>query len=97
MFWLLAPAPMDAAPPLDRLPAVRSEFAACLQDLPAPAVADLAGRIDHARSLRDLWHLRAEIYRAVGVHRSQAEAEVRLTQLNRHFPTRAPRTGLAPL
>jgi hypothetical protein len=96
MFWLLAPAPLDAAPPLDRLPAVRGEFAACLQDLPADAVAALAARIRQARSLRDLWHLRAEIYRAVGVHRSQAEAEIRLTQLNRHFPTRSPRGALEP-
>jgi Tfp pilus assembly protein PilF len=73
---------------------VRSEFAACLQDLPEDAVADLADRIDHARSMRDLWHLRAEVYRAIGVHRSQTEAEIRLSRLNRHFPTRAPRPGL---
>jgi hypothetical protein len=97
VFWLLAPAPMDAAPPLNRLPAVRADFAASVHDLPPAAVADLADRIDRARSLRDLWHLRAEVYSAVGVHRSQGEAEVRLAQLNRHFPTRAPRSGIAPL
>jgi hypothetical protein len=97
VFWLLAPAPMDAAPPLNRLPAVRAEFVACLHDLPPETTAALAERIDRARSLRDLWHLRSEVYRAVGVHHSQGEAEIRLTRLNRHFPTRAPRSGFAPL
>jgi hypothetical protein len=96
VFWLLAPAPMDAAPPLNRLPSVRTEFAACLKDLPFEAVAGLAERIDRARSLRDLWHLRAEVYRAIGVHRGQTEAEIRVTRLNRHFPTRAPRGGMEP-
>jgi len=97
VFWLLAPAPMDAAPPLNRLPAVRVEFVACLHDLPPAAVAALAERIDRARSLRDLWHLRAEVYRSVALHHSQSEAELRLTRLNRHFPTRAPRSAFAPL
>jgi len=33
----------------------------------------------------------------VGVARSQAEAEQRLLLLNRHFPTRAPRSQFAAL
>jgi len=31
------------------------------------------------------------------VHHSQHEAERRLARLNRHFPTRSPRSGFAPL
>jgi len=97
MFWLLAPAPQDAAPPLNRLPAVRADFMNCLRDLAPEHAAGLSDRIDRARSLRDLWHLRPEVFNFVALHHSQTEAEARLTRLNRHFPTRAPRSGFAPL
>lgn len=97
MFWLLAPAPHEAAPPLNRLPGVRNEFVACLVDLPSADAEDLISRISLARSLRELWHLRADVYRLVAVHHSQGEAEERLNRLNRHFPTRAPRSAFAPL
>jgi hypothetical protein len=97
MFWLLAPAPQEASPPPDRLPAVRTEFLATLSDLRGDDVQRLRQRIGQARSLRELWHLRAEIYRVVGVARSQAEAEQRVALLNHHFPTRAPRSQFAPL
>ena len=94
--WLLAPS-APSAPPLKRLPRVRADFVACLGDLPAPAARPLAERIQGAHSLRDLWHLRADVYRLVGIHRSQFEAEQRVAELNRHFPTRAPRSALSPL
>ena len=55
------------------------------------------GRHDLAHSLRDLWHLRAELYHVLALNHDQREAEQRLTQLNRHFPTRAPRSGFVPL
>jgi hypothetical protein len=97
LFWLMAPAPRDAAPPLNRLPGVRSEFLAALADVAAEDADKLRGRISDARSLRELWHLRAELYRVVGVAHSQAEAENRLALLNHHFPTRAPRSQFAPL
>ena len=97
MFWILAPAPLDSAPPLNRLPAVRHDFAACVTDVPPAAARALLGHIDQARSLRDLWHLRAEVFNLVALHHSQTEAETRLTRLNRHFPTRAPRSGFTPL
>jgi hypothetical protein len=95
--WLAAPAPQDLAPPVNRLPAVREEFEAALFDVAPEAVRDLLNRIKLARSLRELWHLRADVYRHVAVCHSQAEAETRLARLNRHFPTRAPRSGFAPL
>lgn len=95
MFWLLAPAPQDVAPPLNRLPAVRVDFDDCLSDV---GNADgLRQRIALARSLRELWHLRVEVYRLVALQHSQFEADQRLANLNRHFPTRAPRSGFTPL
>jgi hypothetical protein len=97
LFWLLAPAPQHAAPPINRLPDVREDFLDCLVDIPPASVAGLLCQIADARSLRELWHLRAEVYNAVGRAHSQDEADRRLAQLNRHFPTRAPRSGFVPL
>jgi len=96
-FWISAPAPQDAAPPLSRLPAVREDFVRCLGDVAPPQGGELQRRIGLARSLRELWHLRAELYRVVAIAHSQSEAERRLAALNRHFPTRSPRTGFAAL
>ena len=95
MFWLLAPAPGDAAPPPSRLPAVRAEFIAALGDVPGDAAQTLRGRIASAHSLRDLWHLRPELYRVVAVAHSESQAATRLDALNHHFPTRAPRPQFA--
>lgn len=97
MFWLLAPAPQDASPAPSRLHAVRSDFHALLVDIHGDAAAALRQRIGDARSLRELWHLRAEAYRVIGLGHSQSVAEDRLARLNRHFPTRAPRSQFAPL
>jgi hypothetical protein len=95
-FWLMAPAPMQASPPLNRLPPVRQEFLDSLADMPCVAeTATVSDRIHRARSLRDLWHLRAEVYRLIALHHNQQEAEARLTSLNRHFPRRTPRQGSA--
>lgn len=96
-FWLAAPAPQDAAPPISRLDGVRQDFLAALADVDRHHGALLRSRIEMSRSLRELWHLRAEVYRVVACQHSQAEAEARLADLNRHFPTRAPRSGFAPL
>ena len=91
MFWLLAPAPQEAAPPLNRLPVVRAEFLATLADVGNDDVEALRDRITSANSLRDLWHLRTEVFSTLGVALTQKQAEERLSKLNRHFPTRAPR------
>lgn len=96
LFWLLAPAPQDAAPPINRLPGVRDDFLACLDDVHLPGAEGLRRSIHDARSLRELWHLRAEVYNTVGRAHSQAVAQLRLERLNRHFPKRAPRTGFVP-
>jgi hypothetical protein len=70
---------------------------ACLADVHHEHTAALRERVGAARSLRELWHLRTEVFRVVSLEHSQFEAELRLTDLNRHFPTRAPRSGFAPL
>jgi hypothetical protein len=97
MFWLMAPAPQQVAPPLNRLPGVRLEFLGALADIEGEEVDALRLRIGHCRSLRELWHARAEVFRVVGVAHNQAVADTRLAALNRHFPTRAPRSQFAPL
>ena len=97
MFWLLAPAPHDAAPPLNRLQGVRTDFMASVADIATHEADRIRLRIHEAHSLRELWHVRAELYRVVAVTYSQAQAEQRLLLLNRHFPTRAPRSQLASL
>jgi len=97
MFWLLAPAPFQAAPPLSRLPAVRAEFIETIADIHTLDAKLLKDRIGFTPSLRELWHLRPEVYRVVAVAKSQSEAEERVAELNRHFPTRSPKSGFAPL
>jgi hypothetical protein len=92
MFWLMAPSPLDAAPPPNRLPAVRTDFMAALADIDCEDADTLRSRIRSTHTLRELWHLRAEIYRVVGVAHRQSEAETRVALLNCHFPTRAPRS-----
>lgn len=97
LFWLLAPAPLDAAPPLNRLPRVQQDFLDCIDDIAGDGGRQLSLRVAHARSLRELWHMRIEVYNLVATHRSEFEAAQRLARLNRHFPTRAPRSGFVPL
>lgn len=96
-FWLMAPAPQDTSPPVNRLPGVRREFNEVLADIQSTEADQLRQRIAQTHSLRELWHLRAETYRVVGLAHSQTQAEERLARLNQHFPTRAPRSQLAPL
>lgn len=82
--------------PGGRLGLVRDEFIDSLLDLPDASAQPLAGRIARARSLRELWHLRSDVYGAVALAINQSEAERRLAGLNRHFPVRTARSLLAP-
>jgi hypothetical protein len=77
----------SAQRPARTLEAARLDFCLALGDLTTRDAADLLRRGEHARSLRELWHLRAELYSIVARHRNQPEADRRLAQLNRHFPT----------
>jgi hypothetical protein len=98
LLWLMAPSPQAAAQPLmNRIPAVRTDFMATLSDICTDDADALRFRIGQARSLRELWHLRADVFRVVGVAYSQTEAEHRVALLSRHFPARAPRSQFASL
>lgn len=92
----VAPWLPEPARPVNRLELVKREFQDSLADLNPPAAVPLLQKIDSARSLRELWHLRSPVYGAVALARTQADAECRLARLNRHFPARAPRSGAAP-
>ena len=72
---------------------VRAEFLQSVSDIRTQQVGMLQQRIGIARSMHELWHLRPEVFRLVALRFSQFEAQARLDRLNRHFPTRAPRSG----
>lgn len=95
--WL-ARAPLDMAP-ADLLAQVKGEFCALLDDVLTRDSYHLMVKIGSSASLRELWHLRADLYGAIARHHSQGEAERRLATLNRHFPPRpaSPRSNFAPL
>jgi len=78
--------------PLER---ARTEFVAALVGLEEADHHGLLQRAQHARSLRELWHLRSELYTLIARRVSQVEADARLARVNQHFPTRAQR-GSAP-
>lgn len=82
--------PVQAATPLSL---VRREFVDALKDIRTQQAGDLLARMRAARSLRDLWHLRTEIYSLVAIHRDEAEAGFRLARLNRFFPQRTNRSA----
>jgi hypothetical protein len=91
----------DAVPslrtPLDK---ARAEFVAAMEGLSDPgSSADLLRRAQHARSLRELWHLRSELYTLIARRVSEVEARTRLARVNQHFPSRAARssTGVSVL
>lgn len=76
---------------------VRRDFKDAVDDVRTPEGDDLLDRIHAARGMREFWHLRAEVFRLVSLHHSQSEADERLAWLNRHFPTRSPRSGFGAL
>lgn len=85
----------ESLPPsgITPLSMVRLEFSCALDDIPTRTADELDIRIGRARSLRELWHLRADVFNVVSCHSNQTEAHERLSRLNRHFPARAPKSG----
>ena len=79
------------------LTSVRCEFIDALHDIPGAAADAVIAQIDAAGSMHDLWHLRLDVFNLVSCQHDQAEADQRLSQLNRHFPTRSPRSGFGAL
>ena len=71
----------------------RAEFVAAFDGLLAHDHNGLLKRAQHARSLRELWHLRSELYTLIARRVSQFEADTRLARVNQYFPTRAQRTS----
>jgi hypothetical protein len=88
--WDLDESP-DPMPVLTGLTKVKSEFCAAMWDLQSVRANQVRDAIEHARSLRELWHLRADVFRAISTHRGQAEATTRIEALNNHFPVRMSR------
>jgi hypothetical protein len=89
--------PVPSARSQALLAEARLDFADALADLCSPQAEDLHERIRQARSLRELWHLRSELFSLVSVHRGQQDAQARLAALNRHFPIRAAGSGFGAL
>jgi hypothetical protein len=81
--------------PVNRLALVKQDFRSSLGALDSSDADSLHDRIERARSLRELWHLRSVLYGQLATAISQVEAERHMARLNRHFPTRAPRAGVA--
>ena len=91
--WLVG-GDMEAVPSLrPPLEKARGEFVAAMDGLLDLDHDDLLRRAQHARSLRELWHLRSELYTLIARRISQVEADARLARVNQHFPTRAQRTS----
>lgn len=95
--WLLGDVATTTDEDAERLAAVRLDFATSIEDVDPLRAGGVLMRINTARSLRELWHLRTAVYGVISIEHSQSEAEARLARLNRHFPTRAPRSAFAPL
>ena len=93
--WL-SRADAGAAPGL-RTPLERAcaEFVGATTGLASEDYGDLVRRAQHARSLRELWHLRSELYTLIARGSSQHEADARLARVNQHFPTRAQRSVIS--
>ena len=86
---MLGAAPMregDAFSAARPLESARHDFIESLTDIRTQEVGDLLRRIRLARSLRELWFLRPEVFALVAHHRDQAEANHRMAVLGSHFP-----------
>ncbi len=70
---------------------IQSEFVGALWDLQSLRANHVRDQIESARSLRELWHLRADVFKVIAVHRGQMEAQQRLDALDNHFPLRTSR------
>jgi hypothetical protein len=86
--WDMEELPRKAAPTTG-LAQARTEFHSAIWDLQSLKANQLREHIAAARSLRELWHLRADVFKLISVHRGQAEAQTRIDVLDSHFPVRA--------
>jgi hypothetical protein len=92
--WLRADRPTEPKR-IRTLEQARADFCVALNGLDSRQANDLRQRAGHARSLRELWHLRAELYSVIACHLSQGEADRRLALVNHHFSSGAHGTASA--
>lgn len=81
---LEAPPPKPA--PLSEIRQIRAAFHAALMDMQSAKAYQVRYQIEASRSLRELWHLRADVFEIVAENRGEGEAKTRVAALNRHFP-----------
>lgn len=74
--------------PMAGIHAAREAFFLAASDLRGEAAEDLRERIGRARSLRDLWHLRLDLFNLLSCASGQAAAEEQMQALNAWFPRR---------
>jgi hypothetical protein len=77
----------------DTLTTARNDFIDSLIDIRTQQAGDLLRRIRLARSLRELWFLRPEVFHLVAHHRDQSEATHRMELLGAHFPRQETRAS----
>lgn len=80
-----------------RLEVARRAFVDALGDIDDAAAERLRGQIRLARTLRELWHLRLEVFQSVSLALGQVHAQQRLDRLSTFFDTRAKRLPPKPL
>lgn len=73
-------------PSARRLRRLRGAFHEALAPLHSQAVNELQMAVGRARSLHELWYLRAALYDALARELDQSEAERRLSGIDRLFP-----------
>lgn len=86
------PAPKPA--PIGEIRKIRAAFHAALMDMQSAKAYQVRYQIEASRSLRELWHLRADVFEIVAENRGEGEAKSRVAALNHHFPegpARSPR------
>jgi len=84
----------SGAPEADNpLTQARHDFIETLADIRTQQAGDLLRRIRVARSLRELWFLRTEVFNLVAHHRDQTVAAQRMALLGTHFPRQVARTA----
>lgn len=86
--------PLGEVGDASRVRAARLAFDGALHDIPGAAAEDLARRARGAVTLRELWHLRNELFTLVSIHHCESVGHARLDSLNRFFPVRP--QGAAP-
>lgn len=85
--------------PIGEIRQVRAAFHSALMDMQSPKAFQVRYQIEASRSLRELWHLRADVFEIVAENRGEGEAKQRTSLLNRYFPdgpSRAPRENTRP-